>query len=222
MSRRIGLVTIGQSPRDDVTKDLYSLLGEEVEILERGLLDEISMIEIEKLKPEKEDFPLITRLRDGSSVVVGKRKILPIIQTKVEEIEKSGIKICALLCTEEFNEIRSKIFLIQPGRLIFNLTNSLLSEGNLLVFVPLKEQMEYAKRKWGRTGLNVFIETLNPYISIQEVEEMGEKIKDRKVDLIVMDCIGYSLDLKEKLKEISGEPFIIPRSILGMAIKEFL
>lgn len=117
MEKRIGLITIGQSPRDDITKDLLLLIGQEIEIIEKGALDEISRDEIERLKPERYDFPLITRLRDGSSAVVGKRKMIPLIQDRVRELEDSGVKICALLCTEEFNEIKSKIILLLPSKL---------------------------------------------------------------------------------------------------------
>jgi protein AroM len=215
---KIGLITIGQSPRDDVTRDLFSITGKGVEFVEKGALDGITMDEIENLKPEKEDFPLITRLRDGSSVVVGKRKIAPLIQSMIEEMENLRVKACALLCTEEF-EVKSNILFLIPSKLIFNLITSLLSKGNLFVFVPMKEQMENAKRKWERTGLNVSVEVLNPYSSSQNIDKVKERVKG---DLIVFDCIGYSLDLKSRIQEITGKPAILPRSILGMTIKEIL
>ncbi len=222
MLKRVGFITIGQSPRDDITKDLLPIMGHRIEIIEKGALDGISVDKIKNLKPEKDDFPLITRLRDGSSVVVGKRKIMPLIQRRLEEIEDSGIKICALLCTEEFDEIDSKIIFIMPSKLIFNITTSLLSQGNLFVFVPMKEQMEHGRRKWEKTGLNVSIEILNPYSPFQDIEKAEERIRSGAGDLIVFDCIGYSLDLKRRIQELTGKPAILPRSILGMAIKEIL
>ncbi len=215
---KIGLITIGQSPRDDVTKDLFSITGQGVEFVERGALYGITMDEIKKLVPEKDDFPLITRLRDGSSVVVGKRKIIPLIQSMIEEMENLRVKACALLCTEEF-EVKSNILFLMPSKLIFNLITSLLSKGNLFVFVPMKEQIENAKRKWERTGLSVSTEVLNPYSSIQNIDKAAESITG---DLIVFDCIGYSLDLKKRIQEITGKPAILPRSILGMTIREIL
>lgn len=75
MLKRVGFITIGQAPRNDIMKELYPLLGHEIEIIEKGALDEISINEIKDLKPEKDDFPLITRLRDGSSNVPHSEKI---------------------------------------------------------------------------------------------------------------------------------------------------
>lgn len=222
MLKRIGLITIGQSPRDDVTGDLYTLIGEPVEFFERGALDGISITEIEKLKPERNDFPLITRMRDGSSVVVGKRKIIPLIQDRIEELEDSGVEICALLCTEEFTEIKSKIIFLMPSKLLFNITVSLLQSGNILVFVPMKEQMEYSKKKWEKTGLHVSVEDLNPYKPQENFSKMEDLIRGKGADLVLMDCIGYSLELKKKIADIIKKPVILPRSILGRIIKELL
>lgn len=222
MLKRVGFITIGQAPRNDIIKELYPLLGQKIEIVEKGALDELSMDEIKSLKPEKDDLPLITRLRDSSSVVVGKRRIIPLIQRRLEEIENSKIKICALLCTEEFDEIKSKIIFIMPSKLIFNITVSLLSQGNLFVFIPMKEQIEHVKKKWEKTGLNFSIEVLNPYSPFQDIEKAVERIRSSAGDLMVFDCIGYTFDLKKRIQEITGKPAILPRSVLGMTIKEIL
>lgn len=136
---------------------------------------------------------MITRLRDGSSVVVGKRGIIPLIQRRLEEIKNLGIKIYALLCTEEFDEIKSKIMFITPAKLIFNITISLLSQGSLFAFIPMKEQIEHVRKKWGKTGLNVSIEVLNPYSPFQDIEKAGERIGNNAGDLMVFYCIGYPL-----------------------------
>jgi protein AroM len=44
----------------------------------------------------------------------------------------------------------------------------------------------------------------------------------KNVDLIVLDCIGYTLKMKEKLKEMTGKPVLLPRSILARVIRELI
>ena len=45
----IGMITIGQSPRDDLVPDIMNLAGIDVEAIECGVLDGLSRPEIEKL-----------------------------------------------------------------------------------------------------------------------------------------------------------------------------
>lgn len=82
--------------------------------------------------------------------------------------------------------------------------------------------MNIPEKNGRKQGLNVSIDVLNPYNLFQEVEHIREKINKIRGDLIILDCMGYSLDLKKKLQKITGKPVILPRSLLGMAIGEIL
>ncbi|WP_342788308.1 AroM family protein, partial [Desulfurococcus sp.] len=44
--RRVGLITIGQSPRVDVVSEIKDILGSEIEILECGALDDLAREQI--------------------------------------------------------------------------------------------------------------------------------------------------------------------------------
>ena len=41
--KTIGIVTIGQTPREDVVEEMKSFFGEGINILERGVLDGLSL-----------------------------------------------------------------------------------------------------------------------------------------------------------------------------------
>ena len=67
---RVGLITIGQSPRVDITSDIKDVLGSQIEIVECGALDNLSHEEINALRPSEGEYILVTRLRDGSTVKI--------------------------------------------------------------------------------------------------------------------------------------------------------
>ena len=48
---KVGLITVGQSPRSDVVPDMAAILGGDVEILEAGALDGLSREQIAPLAP---------------------------------------------------------------------------------------------------------------------------------------------------------------------------
>jgi len=219
---KIGFLTIGQSPRDDVVPEILSFLGSGIEVVEKGALDGLSLAEIGRLCPEKGDFPLITRLRDKSSAVVGKRKIIPFLKKKIFELEKQGVSLSALLCTEDFSEIKWRTPLLMPSRILFNFVTSLLHRGKLGVLFPLQEQRIEVRKKWEKTGLKLVTGALNPYLGARELEDVVSHIKRENVDLIVLDCIGYNLKIKEKLREGTAKPVLLPRSVLARFIGELL
>lgn len=222
LAAKIGFITIGQTPREDIIPEVLLLLGSGIEIVERGALDGFSSDEILELRPEKDDFPLITRLRDGSSAIVGRRKIIPLIQKHIRDIEKQGASLSALLCTEDFPDIKSRSLLLRPSQILYNYVISLLSKGRLCVLTPLGEQRIEVRKKWERTGLKIFVEVLNPYQKPFRVEEVTSQINKKNVDLIVLDCIGYTLKIKEKVREATGKPVLLPRSVLARIIRELI
>lgn len=222
MSVKIGFLTIGQSPRDDVVPEIVSFLDPGIEVVESGALDGLSPAEIGKLCPEKGDFPLITRLRDKSSAVIGKRKIIPLLQKKIFELEKQGVTLSALLCTEDFSEIKWRKPFLLPSRILFSFMTSVLRQGKLGVLVPLEEQKTEVGKKWEKTGLKLIVEAFNPYLGTRELEDVVNYIKKEKVDFIVLDCIGYNLEIKDKLRQATAKPVLLARSVLARFISELL
>lgn len=219
-SPRIGLVTIGQSPREDIMADMKRILPPDVRIMERGALDDLTRHEIEKLAPGRDEFPLITRLRDGSSVVVGKKKILPLLKARIAALESQGVNLSVLLCTGDFPDLESRRLLLVPSRILFFSVVSILRKGKVGVLVPLSEQKQKITARWQKTGLEVAVEVASPYGTPSDMEKASRIIKGQNVDLVVLDCLGYSLEMKRAVEDFTEKPVLLPRSILARFIWE--
>jgi len=217
----VGLVTIGQSPRDDVVGEMRAIFGQRIKVAQRGALDGLAAVEIASLKPGKADFPLITRLGDGSSIVVGKKAVYPLLQRTINDLEKSGVNMIGLLCTDEFEGLESRGLLLRPCRILIHLIASVVQKGTLGVFVPLNEQKQEARVKWGRTGLRIVVEALHPYQVSEEGKGAIERVRGERADLIILDCIGYPLKTKENISAVTNKPVLLPRTALARMICEF-
>jgi protein AroM len=220
MILKIGFLTIGQSPRQDVLEEIVPLLGPDKVIEEAGALDFLSQPEIEALRPASDDFPLVTRLRDGTSVVVGKKKILPLLRSRVEGLEQEGVDLLALLCTEDFDDFSSSKPLLMPARLMRGLVFAILTKGRLLVLVPLPGQKKAAERRWQRPEISVSVEALNPYAGGGGIETVFSAVEEASPDIVILDCIGYPLAIKERLQKTRRRPVLLPRLVLAAAIRE--
>ncbi|MGQ9618043.1 MAG: AroM family protein [Candidatus Aminicenantia bacterium] len=214
--KKICFLTIGQSPREDIIMDISPFFSS-IDIMEKGALDNLSFEEIERLEPDKDDIPLITRLRNGKSAKVGKSKIFPLLLKNIKEIE-SYADIVVLLCTEEF-KLSSSIPVIFPFEIMKSKIYSMKFEGKLLVFVPLKEQKEMAVKKWKCVTEEVEIKVFNPYESGSSKHDFSD-VKNYRV--AVLDCIGYRISLVEKLKGESNLTVISPRIELIEELKGIL
>jgi len=220
---KVGLVTIGQSPRTDVTSTMKKMLGAKVELIEKGALDGLTRKEIEKLAPTAGDYILVTRLRDGTSVKVAERRIFPRFQKCIEELEAMSVDLTVLLCTGEFPEIRTKKLLIRPDELISDIVWGILKhDGKLGVVIPEKEQIPLLKRKWKKKGVTLVMAAANPYGEIKASEEAATFLAEENVDLIVLDCIGFTPKNKELFRRLTGKPVILPQTILGRILKELV
>ena len=89
--KKIGFITIGQSPRDDIMKDILPIIGDDIEILQKGALDNLSEEELEEIAPQSGDTVLVSSLRDGRSVSMAEEKIIVHLQRCIDELEVCGV-----------------------------------------------------------------------------------------------------------------------------------
>ncbi len=217
---RIGMLSIGQSPRHDILPPIKEILGSEHEILEAGALDEITKEEIAELRFRPDDYLLVSRLRDGTEVKIHKRFILPRLQQKIHELEERGSKITVIMCTGIFPAFESKRLVITPQEILKGVIDSTLKKGKLTIVYPAEEQMHRAETVYGRDGITVFADHLSPYESNVDIEELSNRIKIIDPDLIFLNCFGYSQNVKKVIAQITGKPIIHSNAVVARVIKE--
>jgi protein AroM len=78
--RTIGMVTIGQAPRDDVVPAMRAFLPDGLRIVQRGALDDLPAHDIATYAVDPGETGIVTKLLDGTSVLLSHAKILPAMQ----------------------------------------------------------------------------------------------------------------------------------------------
>ncbi len=223
MRTGLGIITIGQSPRDDLVPDIKDILGDDIEIIQRGALDRLTYEEvIENLAPGKDDTVLVTRMRDGRQVKIGERHILPLLQDCINEMDARNIPVTLLLCTGKFPEFAHKNLLIRPQEMLHSVISRLGSGGKVGLLLPDSDQAEQAQKWWSKSGARVVIEIASPYGEMKEIVRAATALKGKEISMIFMDCMGYTLEMKEKVKAITGKPVVLPRTLTARVIRELL
>ena len=193
MKKKIGAITIGQSPRIDVIPEMQEIFGENVMILEAGALDGLTKKDIEKFQPDENDYVLVSRLNDGSHVKFGKSYIIPRLQNCINSLEEQGAELIIVICTGYFgNLLTSKVPLIYPQKILYSLVPNFSVNGKIGVIVPEEDQIDQMGKKWEETGLEVSAAAGSPYKGIEEVKMAAQKLKTEYVDVIeVVVAICY-------------------------------
>ncbi len=220
---KIGMVTPGQSPRDDIVPEIETYINKEVDILQAGALDDISKEEVAQgLSPESDNDLLVTRMRDGSSVTVSEARITPRVQHCVEKLEKEDAPIILLLCTGNFPTVQSTSLLVKAGDIFTGVVKSISYGEKIGVMIPNAAQAGRSQEKWGTLGMDIEVVEASPYSSMDAIEAAAKRLREEQLKLIVLDCLGYNRRMKELVREITNKPVVLPRSILARVLAELL
>lgn len=221
--RKIATITIGQSPRVDMIPEIQAILGDNVEIIEAGALDDLTREQIAEIAPKQGEYVLVTRLRDGTSVQIAEHHILPLMQGHIDRVIEKGAEVVALVCTGEFPPFKTSRLLLEPQKLLNHFVAGIAKGRRVGVLIPAAEQVEEATKRWNTVGASA-LEVLPafPYGDISQVDEACAKLKTWEADLVVMDCMGFTTSHKARVAELTGAPVALPRTILARTLAELL
>lgn len=219
----VGAITVGQSPRTDVVPEMQTLLPSHVKIMEAGALDGMTRTAIEAMPCDQDDYILVSRLNDGSSVRFAESQIIPKLQKKITFLENQGAAYNVFICTGEFNhKFETKVPLLFPEQILLANVKPLLYHGKLGVITPLPEQQEQCRKKWSSIAKNIELSSGSPYGDMSAIATAATELQDKELDLIVLDCIGYDQTMKRMVREITGKPVMIARSMIARVLAEIL
>lgn len=214
----IATVTIGQSPRDDVVPELARFVPG-ARFIEAGALDGLDDDAIARLAAGPDDFPLVTRLRDKRSVVIGEHAITPLVQAAIRKVEADA-DLVILLCSGEFAVDCLKPLLF-PGRVLASTVAAVHGGRPLAILTPLETQIPAQIERWRERGTQASVLFASPYAPT-DFATIGRQARDAGAALVVMDCLGYTLAMKRAVVSASGLPTILVRSIAARVAAELL
>lgn len=217
--KSVGAITIGQTPRDDVAAELEMVLGPDVRVVQAGALDGLTHAEIGVLAPAGDDDALITRLRDGSEVIVGKSRILPRLQACLDRLA-GETDASSILCAGVFPTFRSPHPVVLPERCMTAMVDAVFDGGRLGVIVPIVEQRQSYRARWSRVDARVAVVVASPYDDPARLVDAADELRRAGASLVVMECMGFTSGMKRVVREVTGAPALLPATVLARVLAE--
>jgi len=226
MTTKVGMITIGQAPRVDVVPEMAKLLGA-AEIIERGALDGLSPGEIEPLAPADDDEVLVTRLRNGASVFLGKGRVTPLVQRRIDEVEAEGAALTVLLCTGAFHGLRARRPLVEPDKILLGMLRGIRFEGRLGVLTPSTRHVPQTEARWRGHGFDPVVVALSPYEGGHsgqpgDIAQIADALRAGSVGLVVLDCIGFRQETRAELYARLRVPTLVANLLVARLVAELI
>ena len=212
MRKKITVVTMGQSPVDPQTHDVYRMLAQACDVELRGILDGMSEAETETLAPEGGELFIVTSLRTGREVRLAERNAIRLVNERLLEAEQSGSAAALILCTGHFDipEMRMPVFIL------FSLFRA-MGVKRLGAIVPKPGQIEASMAYYSEFSPRIC--AASPYGPREEIEAVAASFRDSDVDMLMADCMGFTEELGELIQAASGKQVFVPRVVLPALLK---
>jgi protein AroM len=215
----LGLVTIGQSPRDDVVASMFGTTSPS-DFVESGALDALDHEQITALAPHPGEQPLVTRLRDGSEVIIGKKQVLPLMELAVSRLETEGCDTICVLCTGEFPRLGRSALVIYPDRLVSHVVEALLPDGMLGVVMPHEGQRDGMLAKWTTATRTVVTAVASPYSASDQIATEVRRLVEAGAEAIVLDCMGFDRRMLAEARSATSQPVMLSNALVGGVLRE--
>ena len=218
--KKIGMLTIGQTPRADLLPEVIKILGDGFEVVEAGALDGMTLDEVRGIEVLPDDYILVSRMRDGTEVKITKRFVVPLVQEKIREIEGKGIRLSVIMCTGEFPTFESEGLVVTPKEILKGVLDGALKKGRLGVVYPTEEQMPSSQENFGSDEVEVYADVISPYEGQEELQGLVERLSGQGLDLVFLNCFGFSSEVKEYISVKTGKPVIQSSAVVARVLKE--
>ncbi len=218
--KRAAFITIGQSPRPDIMDEMRPWWdGLSLDIEEHGALDGLSREDIARAAPRERDERLVSRLHDGTEVLLESEWVHHRVAEMVRELDDRGIDLFVLLCTGRFHGLTSRGILVAAGPVVDH-GLAAIAESRESIGVLLPNEGQKAPFRCEPAGSRRFILShASPY-SGDRWDTAARELEE--ADLVVMHCMGYTEPMRQKLARSTGKPVLLARRMVAAAVAQVL
>jgi DNA-binding CsgD family transcriptional regulator len=212
-------LSVGQSPRTDIIDDMLTNLDLPIEALEVGALDGLSDAAINELRVRPGETSIVTRLADGSDIVVSKPRIAERMAKIAAAFQPNEFDLVVILSTGLFRDFESTCPMVNAQRAMESTVISLAAHGSAVGLIqPLQQQID-----------ELDIPALAPYRVTASYAADGDKrllasalVDLAETEIIILNSVSFTEADRQTVARASGKPVVLARRIVASAIRLLL
>lgn len=216
--RKLGTITLGQTPRPDLATALAAALPAGVDCMHVGVLDRLSEAEIAaQFAPRPREQRLVTRLADGRGIELDAQAAEAGVQRKLLDLEDAGCAVVVVLSTGVFRGLRSRrAWLIEPHRILPTLVGALVGPRRVGVLAPIATPLDAARRKWAPLQIPPAFAVASPYdAGDAALVPAALELKRNGAQLLLLDGIGFVERHRTATTAATGLPVLLAADLIA-------
>ena len=221
MKPTLCIMPLGQTPRNDWLEPIQEIVGDGVEVIQHGCLDGLSHEEILELDQRPDDHMLVTALpaAGGRRVSFAKRHVLDRMQENLKVAAAKGADMVAVCCSEKwpvcytFDGQWIEVFSV-----MHDLVTGMGYNGKGVVFYHVEGQKQATIDRWTDVEDQDFV-YLADGRSDEEHEVIMRELEKVGYSYSVLDCFGFSPELRDRIQVRLGIPAYLPLTSLACAVR---
>lgn len=217
---RVAIVTLGQTPRIDVVPELCSLAERPMEALEFGVLDGVEPDVLRRIAPGPGEPALLSRLRNGSDIVMSIDWTSDRMQEIYSEIAAQDVDLVVLMSSLLGSVPAPARTTIFSDRVVARTIETFADAGlHVGILLSLDSQGDMVVRDRTRRPERVRAAIARPgdQAALQAaIDELAD------CDVLILHSVTYSEEERLSAAERSGKPVVMARQLVASAIREAL
>ncbi len=180
----------------------------------------VTLVEIAQLAPVSDLDGIETRLRDGSSVVVSKRGLEPLLVDAADSLSRRASTIL-FLCSSSFPVLDRFSGIIKPNELILPIMRH-AAVGQVLGVIGPESDLPRQPEYWHPHVPLATFAAGSPSDSTTELVETGMRLVDDGATMLFLDCMGFREDQRTAIRLATGVPVFAATTLIGRLLPEFI
>ena len=194
--KKLALINIGDSPVSGISEEI-AVYFQGVELLQFGILDDLSEQEISKVLYRGQGDILTVERNDGSFIRLSKQAVHVSIEAAIEKAIHKGCEVCYLHCTGFFPSLQQNVVLIKPGELLKSVAAQFSKETRIAILTPTAEHVRQVTEKWEQLQCRKVILPVHPLDYDDILPQYASVLLEQ--DAVLLDCASYGMEFVRNL-----------------------
>jgi protein AroM len=217
---KTGILHTGQASQE-FREMMQAAFGELSTVIVTGALDGMDEHALAGLAPRATEPQILLNRVDGSPIIARIDDVRSLVQAKLEHLTSQDVDLVVLVCTGQFPGLKAAVPVLIPALILDHLVSSMLPVGSRLgVVVPLEEQVDGARARWGRLGYEASVVSASPFGDPSEFNAAGKTLSQARPRLSILDAFYYARDHRNRLQEHLDGLIVLPQEmVMAMAFQ---
>ena len=200
-------------------EEILSYMDEEIQVVEYGALDDLSLADIRELEPQRREIGIATTMRDGTNVAISESWLRQKVLELCADHGRSIADLTVIASTGVFDLGTTNPHVIHAQNVLDEFMEALIIAGQKIGQIrPLPGQVAASEELKAFNISAVYAPTGDETALISAAQRLT------RCDFVVLNSVGYSGRDRDVVAEASGKPVIQMRRMLagtlGKALKQ--